>query len=237
MNNIETAHKILAQDLIRNYCAIHLLSLMDNPTVLVEGHNVLAFETSSEGKFALLVPSGAPGNRSIFFKLPENANEFFIIEDWPLEYILPGRNFSRDLGCLQLHLPDEFTLPEDDPRICTIGIEHALYIYENYDSRDFTTENYIRKQIQSGPAIGIFENNRLIAWAMTHEEGSMGFLTVLPQYRRQGLGTKLTTALSRRIRQAGGIPTVHILKTNQASLEMSRKHGFIHNSNIHWLLA
>ena len=197
----------------------------------------MVVDLSPDGKFAILVPEGPPGNKGIFSDIPAEPSEFYIIDDWPLEYILPHRHISRDLECFQLHLPDTVVLPEDDPRIKDIGIEHAGFIYANYDSRDFTTEDYIRGQIQSGPAIGIIDKNHLIAWAMTHEEGSMGILNVMPEVRRQGLGTNLTTALSRRIRQAGGIPTVHIVKTNQASLAMAKKHGFIRNANVHWLQA
>ena len=237
MEKIETVRRILHQNPVKNYCAIQLLSLMKNPVVTIEDRTVLVADSSLEGKFTILVPDGPPGNKSIFANIPAEPSEFYIIDDWPLEYILPNRHISRDLDCFQLHLPDDIVLAEDDPRICDIGIEHAGYIYANYDSRDFTTVDYIRGQLQSGPAVGIFKDNRLVAWTMTHEECSMGFLTVLSEYRRQGLGAALTTALSRRVRQAGGIPTVHIVKTNRASLAMSRKHGFIHNANIHWLLA
>jgi ribosomal protein S18 acetylase RimI-like enzyme len=237
MGKIETAHHILLQNPIRNYCAIRLLSLMENPDIAIENRTVLITDKSTEGKFSVFVPSGPSGNKDIFAKIPTQPGELFIIDDWPLEYILPNQQLSRDLDCYQLHLPDDVVLPEDDARICDIGIEHAAYIYTNYDSHEFTTQDYIDRQIQSGPAIGIIENERLIAWAMTHEEGSMGFLTVLPEYRRQGLGARLTTALSRRIRQADGIPTVHIVKTNQASLAMAKKNGFIHNANVHWLLS
>jgi GNAT superfamily N-acetyltransferase len=237
MENIEKARHILLENPVKNYCAIRLLSLMEDPAVTIEDRSILVVDSSPEGKFAILVPDGPPGYKSIFSKNPGEPSEFFIIDDWPLEHILHNRRISQDLDCFQLHLPDTIVLPEDDRRINDIGVEQAGYIYSNYDSRDFTTEDYIRAQIQSGPAIGIFNNNCLIAWAMTHEEGSMGILQVMPEHRRQGYGASLTTALSRRIRQIGGIPTVHIVKTNQASLAMSKKHGFIHNANVHWLLA
>lgn len=93
---------------------------------------------------------------------------------------------------------------------------------------------HIRQRIAFGPAFGIRRQGRLAAWTLTHEDGSMGFLHVLPEFRGQGMARTLTTAIAERLLRRGIQPFMHIVKTNRASILLTESTGFTRGGEFAW---
>lgn len=81
----------------------------------------------------------------------------------------------------------------------------------------------------------MFNGEELIAFGMTHDEGSIGVLHVMENYRRQGLGRFVTKALTVQKLKNGQIPFMHIEKDNKASLAMAKSLGFVEDRIILWI--
>lgn len=92
----------------------------------------------------------------------------------------------------------------------------------------------ILERIRSGPGCCIRRNGELAAWALTHDDGSMGFLHVVEKYRGQGMARTLTTALSEEMLRLGIRPFVYIITTNKPSIHLTAGMGFSRAGRFSW---
>ena len=83
---------------------------------------------------------------------------------------------------------------------------------------------YIRNRLESGPSVGIFDGDELVAWYGTHivtdRVAMMGFLHVLEGYRHRGYARSLSCALAKEIFRGGRIPACHVYVDNEPSLRL-----------------
>ena len=83
---------------------------------------------------------------------------------------------------------------------------------------------YVRSRLESGPSVGIFDGDRLVAWYATHvvtdRVAVMGFLHVLDEYRHRGYARSLSCALAKEIFRSGRIPACHVYADNEPSLRL-----------------
>lgn len=93
---------------------------------------------------------------------------------------------------------------------------------------------HIRERIEAGPAFGLSRRGELAAWALTHEDGSMGFLHVREEFRGLGMARTLTTAVATALLKLGIQPFMHIVKTNRASLSLTASMGFTRGGDYDW---
>lgn len=83
---------------------------------------------------------------------------------------------------------------------------------------------------------GGFKDDECIGFIGTHEEGTMGMLEVLPQFRNRGYGRALEQLLANEYIKAGRFPYCHILEKNTASLNLQKSMGFwlSEDRRIYW---
>ena len=79
-------------------------------------------------------------------------------------------------------------------------------------------------------------DDQLAGFAGTHVEGTLGLLTVLPEYRRRGIATALeSTAINREL-QEGHVPYCHLYTDNLASRALQQSLGLsFADKNVWWL--
>ena len=84
---------------------------------------------------------------------------------------------------------------------------------------------------------GACVDDQLAGFAGTHVEGTLGLLTVLPEYRRRGLGLALERYVIRQEVRRGHIPFCQMFDDNDVSLHLQQKVGMeLHPQPIWWLL-
>lgn len=83
-------------------------------------------------------------------------------------------------------------------------------------------KDYITERLASGNVIGAFYKGNLAGFAGRHDEGSMGMLEVLPEYRRKSIASALLAKVINIILDSGEIPYSHILENNTASLALAK---------------
>lgn len=155
--------------------------------------------------------------------------------EWSVDAALGGRKPNYILHCTLVHLPDVTEIQEASSEPVPIGVEHAGTIYGNYKRASAVDIGYIRERLGNGPAIGTFRDGKLVGWAMTHDDFSMGMLTVLPEYRRQGIAMDITLALIKEMRRLGKKPIAHIEKGNGMSMPLLKQLGFVDVCDIMFL--
>lgn len=120
----------------------------------------------------------------------------------------------------------EYEVPGIEFRPLTM--ENLSFVRENYDD----DEEYMKSRIEYG-MIGAFdENGNCAGFIGFHGEGSMGLLTVLPEYRRKGIGIALEAKnLNRRLSE-GRIPFGHVVVGNEKSKGLQKKIGMEFSDKI-----
>ena len=99
--------------------------------------------------------------------------------------------------------------------------ENLSFVCKNYDD----DEEYIKSRIEYGMLGAFDEKGNCVGFVGFHGEGSMGLLTVLPEYRRRGIGIAIEAKnLNRRLSE-GRIPFGHVVVGNEKSMGLQRKIG------------
>lgn len=125
-------------------------------------------------------------------------------------------------------------LPADVPPLVRLGAEWAEFVHEHY-SHSFADAEYMRGAIKRG-MLGVFVGENLAGYIGTHDEGTMGMLEVLPQYRRRGLGELLTLGAIRQAFDEGRYAFDQVIEGNEASFALQRKMGMeICDKTMYWL--
>ncbi len=128
--------------------------------------------------------------------------------------------------------PDVF---RGDFEIRVLGEEAVPFMVEHYDHPSATVK-HMTERVRDGLMLGAFRDGDFMGFAGLHEEGAIGMLTVLPEYRRQGVATALVLELARRLMDAGRVPYTHVHTTNAASMALQEKLGFVRSEHtVTWL--
>lgn len=88
-------------------------------------------------------------------------------------------------------------------------------------------DEYIRERLAAGVMVGAFIGGEPVGFAGEHEEGTLGFLEVLPEYRRRGIATSITAFLVNRFLEQGRTPNSQVEQNNEPSLAMQKSLGFV----------
>ena len=161
---------------------------------------------------------------------------FAVAEDWQLPIIKRKFDFEIELTTMKYYLPVEVNIPiPRTNKIFTLSAEHAEYIYNNSIYKDFLAVDYIKERILKGISGGMFEDDKPIAWAITHDDGAIGFLHVLEEFRNKGIAQDLTYYIIKKVREKNKIPFAHIEENNIKSINLAKKLGFKKFKQVHWL--
>lgn len=172
----------------------------------------------------------------ILYDDARNEEKYFVIQDdFMLKLIKSKSEIDWVLTCRKLYFPNEMILPDYECDIQELKPEEAEYIYQHYEYRQFTSVDYICDRIKNGTGIGIYDGNKLVAFVITQDDGAIGFLTVLPEYRRRGYAYLLTLEMIKRLREKKELPFVHIEEENNKSMGLAMKSGFVRSCQIHWV--
>ncbi len=162
---------------------------------------------------------------------------FAALEDWMIDVICKYRKPVWKLSCLRLFLPRDHQVREPKHLLKPLTVRDVAYIYENSSYKKYTDYDYILDRVKNGISLGLYDRGGLIAWILTHDDGAMGFLNVLPEYRRMGYGSDLTRGMIKILRSKNRIPFVHIEEENTKSMNLAVKLGFEKDRTVLWMRA
>ncbi|MCH8956496.1 GNAT family N-acetyltransferase [candidate division KSB1 bacterium] len=172
--------------------------------------------------------------RQLAARLTKEDIYFAAIEDWMVSLLIGNRKIAWDLNLIQYILPKHVLLPKPMYPHLSLNIDDALYVCENSDYQDYFSVEYVEDRISRGPSAAIYEKDQLVAWALTQDDGAIGFLHVLESHRKKGYGYQITLGLSEQIRSQGKRPFAYIKNENTRSIKLVRKLGFIEQKQIQW---
>lgn len=83
----------------------------------------------------------------------------------------------------------------------------------------------IARCLSMHPSVAAFEEGNPVCWCLLHEEGSLGMLYTLPQYRRKGYALQVMVELCKRVLARGNTPFAYIVEDNVASQSLAPKYN------------
>lgn len=166
-------------------------------------------------------------------KLREEDKHIAIFDRSVLDYYESNYEIEWKLSCEKYVYENDKILKSED--VYELTEDDAYYIQENNSYNSFTDIEYIKFRIQNGVGLGIKIHDKLVAWVMTHDDGAIGFMHVLENYRNKGYALKLTNEIIRRLKYIDDLPFVHIEKNNEKSIKLAEKAGFKYFGDVYWI--
>lgn len=222
---------------------------LQNANILnfIEGNTIIDFKLDGNSFFV----KGISDREWIYFScsnekellnllenLPDNNLNFAVIEDWQIPIIQKIFNIEIELTTMKYCLPYNVEMvPAKSLEISPLPVEYAEYIYQNSIYKEFTSIEYIRERLISGISCGISRDKKLIAWAITHDDGAIGFLHVLDEYRGLGYAADVMKFMINRVKAKNSIPFAQIEEHNFPSINLVKKLGFVEYKRVHWISA
>jgi hypothetical protein len=228
-----TALKILERDLINN---ISIINFIKNNRVLsidIIGNSVVV-KGISDCEWIYIRCDDEDELGIIKNKLTSEDVNFGAIDEWMIPTLVKGKEIKWDLPMVQFYLPLGIDLPPIEYKTSPLNMNDANTVYLNSDYKEYISTEYISYQINKGISAGIYENDKLISWGITQDDGAIGFLHTLNDYRRKGYGGSVVLAMIKILKESGKLPFAYIESSNKKSMNLFRKLGFIENKKSHW---
>lgn len=143
-------------------------------------------------------------------------------------------HLKEDMECLQGAYTRREKLPvrglygpdgrgEDGFAIRTLTEEYIPFVAEHYS--EIGSPEYVTERILHGAVYGAFYDEKIVGFIANHEEGSIGMLYVLPEYRKRHVAMALETYCMNLAVERGEIPYGQVVLGNEASIHLQEKMG------------
>lgn len=198
-------------------------------SVLVRGVNDYAWtyiESNDEEELKVLLK-----------KLTPEDNYFAAIPDWIVPHLINKRKTLWDIRTYQYHLPDDVVLTETPHSIQILPLlpNDAEYIHNYTPYKVALMPNYLKDRILKGYSASIRKNDQLIAWILTHDDGAIGCLHVLDEYRKKRYGLAVCSNLCQKLRNTGKEPFCYLGEANLQTEGFFTRMGFKKTIPVNWL--
>lgn len=143
-------------------------------------------------------------------------------------------HLETDMECMQAAYTRREKLPvrglygpdgrgENGFSIHVLSEEFIPFVTEHYS--EIGTGEYVTDRIRHGAVYGAFYDEKIVGFIADHEEGSIGMLYVLPEYRKRHVAMALETYCMNLAIERGEIPYGQIVLGNEPSIGLQEKMG------------
>ncbi|HOI86992.1 MAG TPA: GNAT family N-acetyltransferase [Lentimicrobium sp.] len=224
--------KRLQADLDRNVSMICMHREYPLPEVVYDGQGVMLryisddawchFSSDSEPEFFQRFMRTHPG--------PLLA----VIAGQPLsEWILRRYRVKWFMYCNRLFASRTFS-DFSDPEIEPLFPEHLPLVFQFSKYQQFLNLPYLTTRLAFGGGFCIRVNGTPVAWIMSHDDGSVGMLHVLDEYRGRGFARRLVKAMTQKVALSTCPVFAHVEPSNYPSLCLFKSLGYEERSMIMW---
>lgn len=225
--------KHLKKDEIKNLHVINLIK--ENYYSDIEKYGNTIIVRNKDNKGTIYISSNNEMELRTFL---ENCNEFdkhfAAIESWMIPIIKERFEIKKLINAYQLILPSHISLidPVTPPRLLTE--KDAEIVDKHWEYKDEESLEYIKERIKNGISAGIDKYSKLVAWSLTHNDGSIGCIFVLEGHRKKGHAIDVLLNMAKTVQKTGNIPFLDIVEDNYRSINLAKKLGFVLDRKVCW---
>ncbi len=198
-----------------------------NDCALIEG--------KSDRKWKHLIASNIDELNCLLEKIDLQKANFYGVENWVREYLELNHHVEKIFPTMRYIFPHSTVSFEQDHEVNSLISEDADHIYSHSDYKDVTPVHYIEERIQNGISSGIRLDGVLVAWGITHDDGALGFLNVLPEYRMNGLARSIMINMISQVLKQNKTPFANIVIGNEAPMRLVETFGFKYDRPLNWV--
>jgi 8-oxo-dGTP diphosphatase len=235
INELQELKRNLVKDPVRNSSTLGFIE--NNPIIeiLSEGSSYI-IKGISDREWIYIASENKEEFRNLLTKLYLTDKYFASLENWMIPEVLKRGQIDWQLTTMRYYLPESVEFPENRIEIAKLKKEDSVYIRDKSHYKQFLPIEYLEQRINNSFSAGIKENDKLVAWAITHDDGAIGALHVLDDYRNKGYAAGIVIYMSRKIRDAGRIPIAQIEEKNNPAIKLFEKLGFVKDRRVTWLM-
>jgi len=178
-------------------------------------------------------------NENDFIELTKNLTNhdkcFGALDDWMIPILIKDKKVDWLINAYQFHFPDNKEIPENKIKTRKLKKEDSEYIISQSNYKEILSVEYLNERIEKSASAGICDDGKLVAWALTHDDGSLGTMHVLEGHRRKGFAKEITFALIRQCREISKIPFLQCETKNTPAQKLVEGLGFVKDRNVSWL--
>lgn len=209
--------------------------------------SVEILSASNEGVLLIDIPSkiymlSSNNNeisKNLISMLPNDFNIIAVHNKFSFDLLMKKNNFSETMICYNTVYTKNAPIPFDNSvvEIKPLTLEYKTSIINSYSKIDIVDDSYIENRLNSNVMLGAFIDNNLCGFIGSHEEGSIGMLEVLPEYKGKGIGSALQIAATNAALAQKRYPYGQVVETNVASAALQKKLGFeLSKDKVYWLI-
>ena len=225
--------EFLIKDEINN---INIINFIENyPINYIEkiGDSVIVKGTSDRN-WVYISSKSEEELKIVKSRLDDNDKNFAIIEEWMIPILTKEDKIKWQLSTMKLILFNNMSRVEPKYSTSELTTKDAEFVYENSEYKDFISIPYIIERITNGVSSCVRYMDKPIAWAITQDDGAIGFLHVLPEYRKMGYARAVTADLIKKVGEENKIPFAHIDEKNERSIGLAMGLGFKKDKVVSW---
>ncbi len=201
--------------------------LIENDSLIITG--------TSDFKWAYMSVHSSDDLAVLLEKLNFETLYFANVEEWMIPQLKVRHRIEWKLFTNRYYLPDEIEVALSEKSSTFLDKSQAKFIFHNSSYKDFTSEEYIVERLERDISAGIWIDDKLAGWGLTHDDGSLGFLNVLSEYRGKGIGEAVFRTLINAKREKGMPVFVNVEPQNKQSISLLEKLGLVFDRSVSWV--
>lgn len=233
MNGAEQAKAYLKCDPLRMMDMLDPLERGIMEVVFCRKDGVLLYSPTAE--LYLLAADDLEAGRALCAGV--TAMDLAATHDWETaQFLCKKYGIQKCERCTQAVYLSREPLPvPEEIEIRQLGEEAFQVISQNYQT--VSDPKYIHERLAAGVMHGAFEKGKIMGFIGMHDEGSVGLLKVLPEYRRRGVGSALMAYMTNWCLERGWVPFSQIFEGNVASTELHKQMGWtLCSQDMFWVM-
>lgn len=218
----------------RNIAILGFLSNYPAEKYYIEGDSVIILGRSDH-LWAHISSNSEAELSAILANHHSKTKYYFSVEAWMIPFIQKYDTIEWQMLTDRYILDPDIPLNRPNSEIAPIDKSFANFMYENSDYRDFISIEYIQDRLTKDISAGITINDKLVAWGFTHDDGALGFLHVLKDYRKKGYGLDILLGLIEKRKLVNKPIFGNIVPENLPSIKLLNKLGLKPDRRVSWI--
>ncbi|XP_052898160.1 uncharacterized protein LOC128304948 [Anopheles moucheti] len=122
---------------------------------------------------------------------------------------------------------DIYNEPPPEYRFSALDPADSIVVERQWVHNDPVFTNLPTRLIQRNPSLGVYDaSERLVAWCLIDQTGSLAIFQTVPDHRRKGLGRAIIERFSKQLHERGQLPQAYVVESNVASRSLFLSLGF-----------
>ncbi|MDX1701435.1 MAG: GNAT family N-acetyltransferase [Melioribacteraceae bacterium] len=227
-------YSLLQKNPIQNIACLGFFSNYPLVDYFVENGSILMLG-KSDNLWAHISSSSKNDLKKLLMEHHSKTKYYFSVEDWMIPLICEYGDSEWIMKTNRYVLEGSISVDDPEIEINQLDISSAAYIYSNSEYKKFTSLQYIRDRLSRDISAGVWVEGNLVAWGFTHDDGALGFLNVLNDFRKNGYGIKIIQQLINMRRDQGKSVFVNIVPDNIPAIKLISKLGFDFDRRVSWI--